>query len=416
MRSAFSGASVLATCTARRAVSAAVAGSSSAWDAKPHVPSTITRTARPISRLTTAALQLAVAQLYVFRRDGVNAQVGVAGSGGHGRRQGRVGQLMARQPEEVGIDSALRCHATTVVAAPSAGFNDSVAARRVRSAALGYGLLAPSLFGVVTFMLLPMLVVLWLSLHRWDLLGPIEFVGLRNWQSVLTDRSFATSLVVTLLFIAIVVPAQTVLGLAAATMLARGLPAQRILSHAVRAAVDLRAAGDRGAVALDPRAHRRRGQHCCSADRIEWLTDPGLALPVVSAVVVWTNVGYVTLFFLAGILNIPQDIHNAARTDGASAWQRFRRITLPMLRPTLFFVLVTGVISAAQVFDTVYALTAGGPQGRTDLVAHRIYTEAFGAAAVGRAAVMAVVLFVLLVGVTIVQHVYFRRRISYDLT
>jgi multiple sugar transport system permease protein len=132
--------------------------------------------------------------------------------------------------------------------------------------------------------------------------------------------------------------------------------------------------------------------------------------------VVWTNVGYVTLFFVAGILNIPNDIHNAARLDGANGWQRFRRITLPMLRPTFFFVVVTGIISAAQVFDTVYALTAGGPQGRTDLVAHRIYAEAFGAAAIGRAAVMAVVLFALLVGVTIVQHVYFRRRISYELT
>jgi multiple sugar transport system permease protein len=86
-----------------------------------------------------------------------------------------------------------------------------------------------------------------------------------------------------------------------------------------------------------------------------------------------------------------------------------------MLRPTLFFVLVTGIISAAQVFDTVYALTDGGPLGRTDLVAHRIYAEAFGAAAVGRAAVMAVVLFALLLGVTLVQHQYFRRRISYDL-
>ena len=135
-----------------------------------------------------------------------------------------------------------------------------------------------------------------------------------------------------------------------------------------------------------------------------------------SAVTVWTNVGYVTLFFLAGILAIPAEIHDAARTDGANAWQRFRYITLPMLRPTLFFVLVTGIVSAAQVFDTVYALTGGGPQGRTDLVAHRIYAEAFGAAAIGRAAVMAVVLFVLLVGVTIVQHLYFRRRISYDLT
>jgi multiple sugar transport system permease protein len=322
---------------------------------------------------------------------------------------------MARQPEEVCIDSAVRCHATTVVVAPSAGFNDSVAARRVRSAALGYGLLAPSLFGVVTFMLLPMLVVLWLSLHRWDLLGPIEFVGLRNWQSVLSDGSFATSLVVTLLFIAIVVPTQTLLGLAAAALLARGLPGSGFFRTLyvlpwICAPLAIAVLWRWILAPTDGAVSTALGQ------RIEWLTDPGLALPVVSAVVVWTNVGYVTLFFLAGILNIPQDIHNAARTDGASAWQRFRRITLPMLRPTMFFVLVTGVISAAQVFDTVYALTAGGPQGRTDLVAHRIYAEAFGAGAVGRAAVMAVVLFALLVGVTIVQHVYFRRRISYDLT
>ena len=87
-----------------------------------------------------------------------------------------------------------------------------------------------------------------------------------------------------------------------------------------------------------------------------------------------------------------------------------------MLRPTMFFVLVTGIVSTAQVFDTVYALTGGGPGGSTDLVAHRIYAEAFGSAAIGRASVMAVVLFVILVGVTIVQHLYFRRRISYDLT
>jgi multiple sugar transport system permease protein len=344
----------------------------------------------------------------------VNAQVGIAGTGRNCRGQRRVGKLMSRQAEEVGVDSAGRAHATTVMAAQVWGFNGSVAVNRVRSTALGYALLAPSLFGVVTFLLLPMLVVFWLSLHRWDLLGPIRYVELDNWQSVLTDRSFATSLVVTLAFIAIVVPVQTVLGLIAAAMLARGLPgtgffrtlyvlpwicaplAIAVLWRWILAPTD-------GAVST------------LLGHQIEWLTDPGLALPVVSAVVVWTNVGYVTLFFLAGILAIPEDIHNAARTDGASAWQRFWRITLPMLRPTLFFVTVTGIISAAQVFDTVYALTGGGPQGRTDLVAHRIYAEAFGAAALGRAAVMAVVLFVLLVGVTIVQHLYYRRHTTYDL-
>lgn len=283
------------------------------------------------------------------------------------------------------------------------------------SPALGYALLAPSLFGVVGFLLLPMLVVIWLSLHQWDLLGPIRYVGLANWQAVLTDATFGNSLLVTVVFVAIVVPTQVVLGLFAAAMLARELPGSGFLRTVyvlpwicapLAIAVLWRwiLAPTDGAVAT------------LAGHRIEWLTDPGLALPVVSAVTVWTNVGYVTLFFLAGILAIPREVHAAAHVDGANSWQRFWFITLPMLRPTLFFVLVTGVVSAAQVFDTVYALTDGGPQGRTDLVAHRIYAEAFGAAAIGRAAVMAIVLFAILVGATIIQHLYFRRRISYDVT
>jgi multiple sugar transport system permease protein len=278
---------------------------------------------------------------------------------------------------------------------------------------VGYALLAPSLFGVVAFLLLPMFVVLWLSVYRWDLLGPMQYVGLTNWRSVLTDSSFRMSLAVTVLFVALVVPVQTILGLCAATMLARDLPG----SGFFRTLYVLPWICSPLAIAVLWRwilAPTDGAVSTALGHRIEWLTDPQLALPVVASVTIWTNVGYVTLFFLAGILAIPRDLHDAARTDGANAWQRFRRITLPMLRPTMFFVLVTGIVSAAQVFDTVYALTGGGPAGRTDLVAHRIYAEAFGAAAVGRAAVMAVVLFALLIGITLAQHLYFRRRISYD--
>ena len=278
---------------------------------------------------------------------------------------------------------------------------------------MGYALLAPSLFGVVVFLLLPMFVVLWLSVYRWDLLGPMQYVGLTNWRSVLTDSSFRMSLAVTVLFVALVVPVQTILGLCAATMLARDLPG----SGFFRTLYVLPWICSPLAIAVLWRwilAPTDGAVSTALGHRIEWLTDPQLALPVVASVTIWTNVGYVTLFFLAGILAIPRDLHDAARTDGANAWQRFRRITLPMLRPTMFFVLVTGIVSAAQVFDTVYALTGGGPAGRTDLVAHRIYAEAFGAAAVGRAAVTAVVLFALLIGITLTQHLYFRRRISYD--
>lgn len=290
----------------------------------------------------------------------------------------------------------------------------SAARSQPRTSVLAYGLLAPSLFGVVTFLLLPILVVIWLSLYRWDLLGPLRYVGLANWRSVLTDTGFGHSLFVTAIFVAIVVPTQTVLGLAVASMLARLLPgtgffrtvfvlpwicaplAIAVLWRWILAPTD-------GAIAT------------LLGHSIEWLSDPTFALPLVSAVVVWMNVGYNSLSFLAGLLAIPNDIHAAARTDGANAWQRFWRITLPMLRPTMFFVLVTGIVSTAQVFDTVYALTDGGPGNSTDLVAHRIYAEAFGSASIGRASVMAVVLFVILVGVTIVQHLYFRRRITYDL-
>jgi multiple sugar transport system permease protein len=282
-----------------------------------------------------------------------------------------------------------------------------------RPTALAYALLAPSLFGVVAFLLLPIVVVIWLSLYRWDLLGPLHYIGLDNWRSVFNDADFGNSLIVTAVFVAIVVPAQTVLGLLAALLLARQLPGNTVfrtlyvlpwICAPLAIAVLWRwlLAPTDGAVST------------ALGHRIEWLTDPGLALPVVAAVIVWTNVGYVSLFFLAGLLAIPREIHAAASIDGANAWQRFWRITLPMLRPTMFFVSITGIVSAAQVFDTVYALTGGGPQGRTDLVAHRIYAEAFGSAAIGRASVMAVVLFVILVGVTVVQQQYFRRRVTYD--
>jgi multiple sugar transport system permease protein len=284
-----------------------------------------------------------------------------------------------------------------------------------RSTALGYALLAPSLFGVVAFLLLPILVVIWLSLYRWDLLGPLRYVGLANWRSVLADSGFGNSLIVTTIFVAIVVPAQTVLGLLAAAMLARQLPG----TNAFRTLYVLPWICAPLAIAVLWRwilAPTDGAVSTVLGHQIEWLSDPSFALPLVSAVVVWANVGYVSLSFLAGLLAIPDDIHAAARTDGANAWQRFWRITLPMLRPTMFFVLVTGIVSTAQVFDMVYALTDGGPGGNTDLVAHRIYAEAFGAAAIGRASVMAVVLFVILIGVTVVQHLYFRRRISYDLT
>lgn len=283
-----------------------------------------------------------------------------------------------------------------------------------RNAITGYSLLAPSLFGVVAFLLLPVLVVIWLSFQSWNLIGPITFVGLDNYASVLSDGVFGNSLLVTLVFVALVIPIQTLLGLAAALLLTRGLPGSGWF-RTIYVLPWICAPLALGVVWKWILAPTDGALNALLGQRIEWLSDPQLALPAVAAVVIWTNVGYVTLFFMAGLMNIPSQILEAARIDGAGPVAMLWHVTLPLLRPTTFFVLVTTVISAFQVFDQVYALTQGGPARTTDVVAARIYYEAFSAFDLGRAAVMAVVLLVILVGITLAQQLYFRRRVTYEM-
>lgn len=287
-------------------------------------------------------------------------------------------------------------------------------ALRRRDAVTGYALLAPSLFGVACFLVLPVLVVVWLSFQSWDLIHPLRFAGLANYASVLTDPVFGNALLVTAVFVVIVIPVQTALGLFGASLLTRGLPGSAVL-RTIYALPWICAPLALGVVWKWIFAPTGGALNALLGVRVEWLTDPVLALPAAAAVVIWTNVGYVTLFFLAGLLNIPNHIVEAARIDGAGPVALFWRIKLPLLRPTMFFVLVTSVIATFQLFDQIYALTGGGPEHRTDVVANRIYTEAFQSFDLGRASVMAVVLLVLLVAITVGQQLYFRRRTTYDL-
>lgn len=231
---------------------------------------------------------------------------------------------------------------------------------------------------------------------------------------MLSDGVFGNSLLVTLIFVALVVPIQTAIGLGAAVLLTRGLPGSAWF-RTIYVLPWIGAPLALGVVWKWVLAPTDGALNALIGHRVEWLTDPALALPTVAAVVIWTNVGYVTLFFMAGLMNIPDPILEAARIDGAGPVAMFWQIKLPLLRPTMFFVLVTTVISAFQVFDQVYALTQGGPARTTDVVAARIYYEAFSAFDLGRAAVMAVVLLVVLVAITLGQQLYFRRRVTYEM-
>lgn len=285
---------------------------------------------------------------------------------------------------------------------------------RRRNAITGYTLLAPSLFGVGCFLVLPVLIIVWLTFQKWDLIAPARFVGLANYTSVLTDPVFGNALLVTLVFVVIVIPIQTGLGLLAASLLTRGLRSS-FLFRTIYVLPWICAPLALGIVWKWIFAPTGGALNALIGQRVEWLTDPGLALPAVCAVVIWTNVGYVTLFFMAGLMNIPPQVLDAATVDGAGPVATFWQVKLPLLRPTMFFVLVTSVISTFQIFDQVYALTGGGPQRQTDVIAHRIYYEAFQNFDLGRASVMALVLLVILVIITVAQQLYFGRRITYDL-
>ncbi|WP_227979071.1 carbohydrate ABC transporter permease [Nocardia spumae] len=284
--------------------------------------------------------------------------------------------------------------------------------RAVRRATTSWVLLAPSLLGIGVFLVLPIVLVALLSLYSWNLLGPLEFVGLRNWRSVLTDGEFGHALLVTAALTLLVVPAQTVLGFVVAALVVR-----RRASGGFRMLFALPWMCAPVVVGVIWRwlfAPTDGALNAVLGRRIDWLAEPALALPSVAAVSIWSNFGYVALFFVAGLRAIPEEIHEAGALDGATGWRRIRWLTLPLLRPTLFFVLVTGTITAFQTFDTVYALTRGGPGDSTNVVAMQIFSEAFDAARPGRAAVMSIVVCVIMVIITVAQHRYFRGRAGHD--
>jgi multiple sugar transport system permease protein len=287
--------------------------------------------------------------------------------------------------------------------------------KRYRQTLTGYAFLGPSLIGVVGFLLVPVVVVVAISLYRWDLVSPARWTGLDNYRSILTDPAFGRSLLVSASFVLLVIPVQVALGLFMALLLHRRLPGS-VVFRTIFALPWITAPLALGVVwrwVFDP---SDGALNALIGRRVEWLTNPTLALPSVAAVSVWMHIGYVGLFYLAGLSGIPEQYHEAARIDGANAWQAFWRVTLPLLRPTTFFVLTTNIITTFQTFDTVYAMTQGGPAGRTEMVASAIYKEAFTAFRMGRASAMSVVLFVLLVAVTLAQQQYFRRRTTYEMS
>jgi len=290
-----------------------------------------------------------------------------------------------------------------------------VNARARHEARAAYAMLTPSLIGVGLFLLVPVLGVLVLSLFRWNLISTPHWAGLANYVHIFTSGHFLNSMGVTIAFTAMTIPTAIAGGLLLALAINRKLPGTswlRVLYVLPWVSAPL-ALGVVWKWLLDP---SYGAVNALLGRRVEWLSDPQLALPSVVFVQVWSTVGYISLFFLAGLQQIPTSVYEAATLDGAGRVRTLWSMTLPLLRPTMFFVTVTSVIASFQVFDSIYAMTRGGPAFRTDVIASRIYDEAFVNLRLGRAAAMAVVLFAVLVLITLIQQRYFSRRITYDMS
>ncbi|HEY3505062.1 MAG TPA: sugar ABC transporter permease [Actinocatenispora sp.] len=289
--------------------------------------------------------------------------------------------------------------------------------RRVRDALTAYVFLGPSLFGVLAFLLAPVVIVAVISLFKWNLLAAPQFVGLANYRRMAGDGNVWHSVAVTVFYVLMTIPTQTILALVLALLLNTKLRGIRVLralfvipwmATPVVMGVVWKWIFDTQNGALDSFLG------LFGVDPVNWLGSGALALPSTAAVGVWSGVGYTMLFFLAGLQGIPEPLYEAARLDGAGPVQQFFAITLPLLRPTMFFVLVTSVIGSFQVFDTVYAMTKGGPGDATSVLNFTIYQTAFQLFDDGYASALAMLLFALLLVLTLAQVLYFRKRTTYD--
>ena len=250
--------------------------------------------------------------------------------------------------------------------------------RRRRETAVAWGFLAPAALHLAIFTIGPTLYAIYLA-------------RLVSFPALLRDPSTWVSFRNTAVY-AVYVPVSVVLALAAALAIHRYR--HRWGGRLLSAALLLPYAASVVAVALLWQVIYRSGS--LGLGRPDWLSDASTALPALMLISLWAHVGGQMLVFLAGLQRIPQAYLDAARVDGAGAWRRFRRITLPLLRPVTAFVVVTGLLSALQMFTLVSVLTQGGPLRSTEVLVHHVYQTAFGAQVFGAASALALLIFILL--------------------
>lgn len=283
------------------------------------------------------------------------------------------------------------------IAAPQVGIGQRPRLSLARQEELlAYLFIMPSLLGFVIFLVVPMVASLGISFYDWELLSPPQFVGLKNFGALFTDVIFRDVVINTAYYTFGLVPLNLVVSLGLAVWLNTRL--RGLMWY--RAAFFLPVITVTVAVALiwrwmyEPRAGIiNTGLRAIGLPGPAWLGDPHWAMAAIIIMSVWKGFGYNMVLFLAGLQGIPITIYEAAMLDGANAWQRFWKITLPLLSPMVFLAVVLTVISSFQVFDQAYVMTNGGPANATNTIVLYIYQNGFQYFRMGYASAIAWVLF-----------------------
>ncbi|TDT15445.1 carbohydrate ABC transporter membrane protein 1 (CUT1 family) [Ilumatobacter fluminis] len=276
--------------------------------------------------------------------------------------------------------------------------------------------LAPSLIALLAFSIGPMFGTLWVSVQDWNLIRPAEFIGADNYRELWSDDDFRRALLNTLYYLVGYLPLVIVGGLALAVLVNRKLKGIAVF----RAIYFLPVVTSWVVVALlwkwllNPSDGLVNwGLGLVGIEGPGWWTSRTWAMPSVIIASAWKDLGFVMIILLAGLQAIDETLYEAARIDGASGWRQLRSITLPLLTPSLFFVVVISLINGFQVFDQVWVMTEGGPAGSSTVVVEQIVKNTFSYGRAGYAAAQSVVLFVIILLVTAIQMRLQKRWVFY---
>lgn len=264
----------------------------------------------------------------------------------------------------------------------------------------------PALAGTLIFIIIPVICSFGLSFAKWDLLNPIQFAGLANYREIFAEPLFYKILLNTVVFAV----TTSVFGVIIPLVLACVLNSRIRGAEFYKTAYFLPFITPMIVIAViwewifDPNI---------GLTNIKWLYDPHWAMPALIIVSVWKLIGYNMVIFLSSLAGISNSMFEAAKIDGATPFQTFKNVTVPLLSPAIFFVVIITAISSFQVFDLIYLMTQGGPLDSTNMLVYAIYKNAFEYFNIGKASAYAYVLFVIILVLTLIQW-SLRKKLVYN--